>query len=215
MDKSLGYEKEYHDFFHRSLLNSNRYYGFRARYANEFYWKYFDLDGEVIEFGIGLGQNVFLNKHRAFGIDISDFCIDKCAERGIRVMKDITKLKSNNFSGVLCCHCLEHLENPAFFLKEFFRVLRHRGKLVLLLPVENHGLSAFKPSPTQHLFAWNFQTIGDLLHLVGFKVSVGKFNYATGFSKLYKLPFPLAVYLIRAMGMIMDTKELVVVAEKP
>ncbi len=215
MDKKLGYEEDYHSLFHRHLLNDSRYYDFRARYAAEFYWPFFHLSGEVMEFGVGLGQNILLNKERAFGVDISDFCIANCAGKGIRVMKDVGKVKSGSLSGVLCCHCLEHLENPAFYLREFFRVLERGGRLVLLLPVESHKIKDFKPSPTQHLFAWNLQTIGDLLALVGFKVKIGKFNYATGFSKFYYLPFGLAVYFIKTLGMVADTKELLVVAEKP
>jgi len=215
MENKLGYEKEYHNFFHRHLLDSESYYKFRARYASEMYWHHFSLDGKVMEFGIGLGQNVYSNRHRAFGVDISKFCASKCAERKIEVLDDVSKVKSSSVSGVLCCHCLEHLENPAFFLKEFFRVLKPHGRLVLMLPVENQEIGVFKPSRTQHLFAWNFQTIGDLLHSVGFDIKVGRFNYATGFSKFYKLPYPVAVYFIRAFGMLTDTKELVVVAEKP
>ncbi|MFH1332878.1 MAG: class I SAM-dependent methyltransferase [archaeon] len=215
MAEKLGYEKDYHSFFHKHLLNDERYYMFRAKYADEFYWPYFYLDGGVMEFGVGLGQNISMNKDRAFGVDISDFCARNCAERGIRVIKDINKVKSSSLSGVLCCHCLEHLENPALYLKEFFRVLERGGRLVLLLPVEPNNVSKFRPSPTQHLFAWNFQTIGDLLTGVGFRVKVGKFNYATGFLRFYNLPFSVAVYFIKTLGMLTDTKELLVVAEKP
>ncbi len=211
----VGYEELYHSFFHRHLLRSERYYRFRARYSARFYLKYFDLNADFMEFGVGLGQNIFFARNMAFGIDISDFCIKKCASRGIKVLKDIKQVKSNSLSGVLCCHCLEHLDNPAGYLKEFFRVLRPNGKLVLLLPVESHDMKPFRPSPTQHLFAWNLQTIGDLLQHVGFKFRFGKFNYATGFSRFYKLPFPLATYLIKAVGMIADTKELLVVVKKP
>ncbi len=215
MGEKLGYEKDYHSFFHKHLLNDERYYIFRARYAAKFYWPFFHLSGDVMEFGVGLGQNICLSKDRAFGVDISDFCIANCAERGIKVLKDVGKVKSGSLSGVLCCHCLEHLENPIFYLKEFFRVLEPGGRIVLLLPVEPQKVRDFKPSPTQHLFAWNLQTIGDLLTLVGFKVKLGKFNYATGFSKFYRLPFGLAVYLIKTLGVLTDTKELLVVAEKP
>lgn len=215
MVDKIGYEELYHSFFHRHLLRSERYYRFRAKYSVYHYLKYFDLNAGIMEFGVGLGQNIFFARHRAFGIDISDFCVKKCADRGIKVIKDIKQVKSNSLSGILCCHCLEHLDNPTGYLKEFFRVLKLNGKLVLLLPVEPNDMKPFIPSPTQHLFAWNLQTIGDLLQHVGFKFRFGKFNYATGFSKFYKLPFPLAVYLIKAVGMMSDTKELLVVVKKP
>ncbi len=215
MAANLGYEKEYHDFFHKHLLTDEKYYKFRAKYSNENYWPYFDLDGKVLEFGIGLGQNVYFNRHRAFGVDISKFCASKCADREIEVLEDISSVKAASVSGVLCSHCLEHLENPAFFLREFLRVLKPGGKLVLLLPVEGQDIKRFEKSPTQHLFAWNFQTIGELLSLVGFNVRFGKFNYATGFSKFYRLPYGLANYMIRTVGLLADTKEMVVIAEKP
>lgn len=214
MKKNLGYEQEYHDLFHKHLLNNEGYYLFRARYARKFYWKFFGPQDKVMEFGVGLGQNIFLNRDRAFGVDISNFCARQCANRGIKVVKDITKVKSDSLSGVLCCHCLEHLDSPDLFLREFFRVLKLGGRLVLLLPVEEHEVGGFMPSATQHLFAWNFQTIGNLLHKAGFKVRLGRFNYATGFSRFYDLPFPVAVYLIKVLGFLTDTRELLVVADK-
>ena len=82
------YEDKYHGFVHKNLLENSQYYQFRAKYASKIYWKY--LKGKVLEFGAGLGQNIFLHKDTAEGVDVSDFSIDFCKKKGIKVTKNIS-----------------------------------------------------------------------------------------------------------------------------
>lgn len=202
--------------FHKKLLSDIKYYLFRARYADKIYWKYFEnsKNGKFIEFGCGMGQNIFMHKKNSTGIDISNFAIKQCKKKGINVIKDIKKIDSGSIEGIICCHVLEHLEEPAYYLREFLRVLKKGGKLVLVLPAnKNEGIKApdFK---AWHLYAWTVSAIWALLHTVGFKVKIAKFNYAFGFSLFYKLPLPFAMAVLKSSGYLRNQKEMIIVAEK-
>ena len=208
------YEREYHSSVHKNLLLKKRYYYFRAKCANKFYLRY--LKGKVLEFGCGLGQNIFLQRKRSFGVDISEFALEECKKRGIGASKDISKVKNESFDGVLGCHVLEHLKNPYETVEEFYRVLKKKGRLVVVLPYskKNKPVKGFKSDIAKHFYNWNFYSINELLTAVGFKVKVNKFNYAHGYSKVYEFPFNLSLILLRFLGKIRDKKEMIIVGEK-
>src|SRR3989344_8154277 len=148
----MKYTKKYHTEFHKYLLENKKYYLLRAQYADKVYWKYFKnvKNGTFLEYGCGLGQNIFLHKSNTIGLDISNFCINECNKRGIKT----TKIINGKFDGILCCHVLEHLENPHFVLKKIYNSLKPKGILVLVLPIEkNEIIRQFKPTKSQHLFA--------------------------------------------------------------
>lgn len=205
------YEEKYHEEVHGNLLKKDRYYLFRAKLSKKIYWKY--LKGRVLEFGCGLGQNIFLEKESSMGVDISEFCIRECEKRGIKVFKDIKKVKEK-FDGVLCVHVLEHMNNPDQVLKDFHKVLKDNGILVLVLPepVKNKEENDFEPNIAKHLFAWNFNSINELLTENKFKVLLNKFNYGYGYSKFYKYSF--GEFLVKLAGKIRRKREMIIVARK-
>lgn len=209
------YEEEYHLKFHKNLLTNKEYYIFRAKISEKVYWKY--LKGKVLEFGCGLGQNIFLHKEDSIGIDISNFCIKECEGKGIKVVRDIKKIKKDSIDSILICHCLEHLENPIKILKEIYMILKKGGKIIVVLPVptsRNKPIKNFKSDIAKHIFSWDFNSINELLSYVNFKVELNKFNYGYGYSKFYKLPFNLGYLFSKLIGFLMNKKEMIVVAEK-
>jgi len=211
----MNYEEEYHKFVHKNLLKDKKYYLFRAKYAKKTYLKY--LKGNnILEFGCGVGQNIFLVKEKAIGIDVSDFCIEECNKKEIKTQKKTEKLKSGSFDGIITVHCLEHVKNPDYYIKEFYRLLKKDGLLVVVLPVvsKNKPEKKFIPNVAQHLYAWNFNAFNELLHHNGFKIKINKFNYANGFSVFYRLPFKFAVLMIKLFGWIRRRKEMIIVAQK-
>ncbi|MAF50478.1 MAG: hypothetical protein CMH64_00130 [Nanoarchaeota archaeon] len=204
------YEKNYHEVVHGNLLKNGKYYLFRAKCSQK-YWKY--LRGNVLEFGCGLGQNIFLNKEKSVGVDVSEFCIDKCKERGIKVFKNLKDVKAK-IDSILCVHVLEHLRNPDAILNEFYNSLEKGGTLVLVLPEfsKNIVYKSFKPNIGKHLYGWNFGYINELLHLNGFNVVKNQFNYGGGYSMFYKYPFGES--LVKGFGKLMKKREMIIVAKK-
>ena len=208
------YEKSYHTIIHKNLLENEKYYLFRAKCADRFYWKC--LSGKVLEFGCGLGQNIFLHKENCLGIEISEFALNECKKRNINVQKDIKKIKSGDFDGILCVHVLEHLKNPYETIEEFYRILKKSGIMVLVLPYSKNykPVKSFKSDVAKHIYNWNFSSINELLNCVGFKIKLNEFNYAFGYSKLYKLSFQIAIILLTLFGRLVGRREMIIVAEK-
>ena len=209
-----NYEGDYHRIIHKHLLQDEKYYLFRAKHATKSYWMY--LNGKVLEFGCGIGQNIYLQKDKAIGLDISDFCKNECEKRGINIIQNSRKIKNDSFDSILACHVLEHMENPAETLREFHRLLKDGGRLVLVLPVSCHNkpYRDWKSDRSKHLFQWNFAAINELLHFIGFKIKLNKFNYAYGHSVFYKLPFLIGYNSLQLVGFLRNRKEMVIVAYK-
>ena len=132
----------------------------------------------------------------------------------VGLCKAFKTLPDNSFDGVLCCHVLEHLENPAHFLRQFLRVLKKGGRLVLVLP--NNGKNTVREPDFRagHLYGWIIPSIWNLLHVVGFKVRLARFNYASGFSRFYKLPLQLSLFALKLTGYLRRQKEMLLIAEK-
>ncbi len=211
MDKH--YDEMYHRKLHKNLLENKQYYLFRADYAAETYLKY--LKGRIFELGCGLGQNIYKIKEKATGIDIAGFAVKECKKRGINAVSDIDKL-NGEYDGCLSVHVFEHLENPSSYLEKINDKLNNNGRIVLVLPVfkKNTPENGYKKDVSSHLYYWNFNAINLLLARHGFRILHNEFNYARGFSLFYKLPYRLAKLLIKILGLVTNTKEMIIVAEK-
>ena len=205
------YEEEYHSVVHNHLLDKD-YYLFRAKCADKFYWKHIK-EGKVLDFGCGLGQNIFLHKDVSVGYDVSKFAIDKCREKGIETKEKFVK---DEFDGVLCVHVLEHLKNPYETLSKIYNLLKENGRLVIVLPysLTNKPVKEFKRDIAKHFYNWNFNSVNELLNDVGFKIKLNKFNYAYGYSRLYRLPFGIAIVLLKLLGRLNNRREMIIVVEK-
>jgi ubiquinone/menaquinone biosynthesis C-methylase UbiE len=102
------------------------------------------------------------------------------------------KFAGSSFDCILFLETIEHVENPAAFLKEFYRLLKPRGFLIISIPnalsYQNIILNAFlylsrtgrqrtkvinteKPetgTQTDHIYSWDFDTLYRLLCRCGF-----------------------------------------------
>ena len=206
------YEEEYHRKIHERLLKNRHYYMFRAGYSKKNYIGY--LKGSIFEFGCGMGQNIYLAKDHAVGFDISKFAVNECKKRGINAVNRLDKIK--NKDGCLMVHVLEHIEEPVECLMVIRSKLNNNSRIVIVLPVyrrnkpETHDYGMDK---SQHLYYWNFAAINALLKRAGFNVILNRFNYARGFSFFYTMPYWLAFALTKMLGIITNTKEMIIVAE--
>lgn len=110
---------------HAHYLSSNMYYLFRAYCARKDY-HLFLKKGKVIDFGCGLGAHMFYIKHKTIGVEISNFAINFCKRKGLKVMHYKKFIKSNiKVDNILCIHTLEHL-NPKKFLRLFKKHLKNK-----------------------------------------------------------------------------------------
>jgi len=213
----MKYEKEYHSEKHNNLYKNNDYYLARAKIAKEDYFKgIVKKDEKVLEYGCGLGQNIFLINN-CVGYDISQFALKFCREKGIRVVNDLSGLKRyGKFNVALCCQVLEHIEKPLRVLKEINAQLKEQGKLILVLPLDKWNKPNINDT-NQHLYNWNFNTITNLLIRGGFYPINYKIMRRTGFKKLmwsYKINLRFYLFLTKLVAILFGSKHMLIIAQK-
>jgi SAM-dependent methyltransferase len=108
----------------------------------EYFWKIFRKYGcnDILDAGCGLG--FFIGKAgqgvNATGIDSNKRVIEHCRQTGVNAMLgDVMNLPadySGEFDGIMCAHILEHLPDPEKAFREFSRVLKKDGILVVRVP---------------------------------------------------------------------------------
>ncbi len=94
----------------------------------------------ILDVGCGTGGNVvMLNEHgEAYGIDVSQDAVDYCHERGLDCVElgaaDELPFEDGKFDLVTALDVVEHLDDDLGALKEFRRVLRPGGKILIFVP---------------------------------------------------------------------------------
>jgi len=102
--------------------------------------KYHPKFKDVLDCGCGTGFNYpsFRDAKRVVSLDISDYALKICKKQCIPnlVKGDAQKMpfKNNTFDVVAAIELIEHLDDDRAALREFFRVLRPGGIVVLTTP---------------------------------------------------------------------------------
>jgi len=81
---------------------------------------------------------------------------------------DLNPVQDSSYGCVLACHCLEHVANPLRALKEWKRVLKEDGLLLLILPHKDGTFDWRRPvTPLAHIIEDYQNAVGenDLTHL--------------------------------------------------
>jgi len=96
------------------------------------------VKGKILDVGCNVGNFISLNPRSIIGIEKEKECLKISKERGFDVkFMDINKsinFKNNYFSAIYCSHVIEHLEKPLNVMREFYRILKVGGKLILITP---------------------------------------------------------------------------------
>lgn len=128
--------------------------GFFLKIAAEDGWQVQGL--ELMEAAVGYGRD-------RLGLDISSATLEDA------------NLPSESFDTVVMIETVEHLLDPAQTLTEAHRLLRPGGAILVTVPNQNslmrnlYGIDWSVLSPAEHLFYFTEETLGALLHKVGFQ----------------------------------------------
>lgn len=99
-----------------------------------------DRKPKILDVGCGTGANlVMLGEHgEAHGIDVSQDALSFCRERGLENVRhgaaEELPYKDGTFDLVTALDVVEHLDDDLAGLKEFRRVLRDDGRILLFVP---------------------------------------------------------------------------------
>jgi len=216
LKSTLDYEEWYHTERHNTHFNDD-YYNSRAKIAITKFFSGFDTNSRILDFGCGLGQNIFYLPN-AMGYDISKFGVEFCKKKNIKATNNLNDVPDEEFDIVISTHVLEHHPNPKEMLVQIFSKLKKGASLILVIPHEVHGIPKFELDLNQHLFMWNFQAINNLLITTGFKVVQNKYVRGAGYNKLLKLArinFNLYKTATNLISRLSGIKEMMIVAVKP
>ncbi len=214
-ENKLDYGEKYHTERHENHADK-AYYEARARIALNKFFSEIDKNSKLLDYGCGLGQNIFYLPN-AQGYDISDFGLEFCRQKGLKVTDNLSDLENEGFEVVFSSHVLEHHPHPRTMLEEIREKLQPGKTLILVIPFERHGKGKFELDLNQHLYNWNFQNINNLLLTCGFKIRKNKYIRGAGYHRLLflsKLNFGLYRFATNLVSRLFGIKEMMVVAEK-
>jgi ubiquinone/menaquinone biosynthesis C-methylase UbiE len=126
-----------------------------------------EFHGRILDVGCGIGEFLELYKN-SYGIDMNCLAVKYCNDKGLKCsLGSAYKIpfKNNFFDGVLCSNVLEHLKRPEIALREFRRVLKKRGKLIIIVPTK----SGYKRDKT-HVKYWKESDLVDILKRYDFEI---------------------------------------------
>lgn len=129
----------------------------------------------LMDFGCGGGYllNKFNNKHK-MGFEINKSAWVECKKHNITVYDNFDDISDNSIDTIISNHAMEHVPLPLNTLKELYKKLISKGKIIIVIPCEQPTENSFYYKPNdinQHLHTWCPMTFGNLATLAGFKVT--------------------------------------------
>lgn len=151
----------------------------------------------ILNIGSGTGgNNLMLEKYGSVrGIDKSEEAAAHAKKRGYETtIADATSIPflENSFDIAVALDVLEHIQDESEALKEWLRVLRPGGKLIISVPAYQ-WLWSFHDEALHHFRRYTASGLNRTLNLAGFKVL--KRTYAIVFS----LPIIVTYRLLRSV----------------
>ena len=172
-------------------LNENDLKNYDEYSSEDAFLRYFkgrDYWGDtVIDFGGRIGEKTRKIKNVTV-VEIAEDSRRYMKEHGIRHTADIEAFKNGSVDLIFASHVLEHLSDPYEYLIKFKNKLKKGGKLILILPVEDHrerGPEYYDENG--HMYCWNIKTINTLLRHVGLKVRESRVSCSCGLAGIIRI----------------------------
>ncbi len=118
------------------LLEENKYNEIKLEKLRRFFPK----NQKVLDYGCGDGTvtEILSKENTAIGVDISKMAIEICRKKGLDCRQiDVGKkldFAGNYFDRIFCLETIEHVFDTEALLKEFRRLLKKNGTLIVTTP---------------------------------------------------------------------------------
>ncbi|MGO9203698.1 MAG: class I SAM-dependent methyltransferase [Limisphaerales bacterium] len=172
------YDGAYYKLHFGRLLADDAYFALKGRFWKKAIGALWPVNDGcwMLDYGCGLGQITAAFEGCEY-YDVAEFSRTFVGRKGKRVYGSVAEIPEARFDLVLSSHSLEHALSPAEELKRFARWAKDRGVLILILPIERDAGRHLEVDANNHLFAWTFQTIANLLHATGWQPCRQDFIY--------------------------------------
>jgi len=165
-------------------------------------------DEIILDAGCGNGDLALkiAKKSKVFAVDISKnafFCAKNKTQKNLTFLKmniEHLKFKNKMFDKIVCVETLEHVLHPEKVLKEFSRVIKQKGKLILTYPTidktiiaktENFFRIRSLTNVSEHMTEWDYNAVIKKLEKYNFKFieakgiffDLGRLNFIKKISK--------------------------------
>ena len=158
---------------------------------------------KILDAGAGSGRILCSLKlagfEKLYAIDLEEKMKDTFSEIGVEfrvadLEKDKLEFPSNFFEAIIAKNVIEHLNDYENMMREFYRILKKRGYLVLITDDWRKTYKIFWRDPT-HKHPYDKEAIERLLRIYKYKIvwsSSFLTKYGIGKLKLYRLIHKLA-----------------------
>lgn len=162
-------------------MNKFRLAGTDERPINIVYYflkDYFQDGKKIVDVGCGVGRHIKLMPHNSVGIDVVMPPKDLTLNYNI-ISYDLNigglPFHDNSIDVLFSSHVIEHLRSPYDALKEFHRVLKRGGVLLIGVPNPNCLFFDFyaiskEQDWSEHLYAWDIRQARRFITNCGFYV---------------------------------------------
>ena len=152
----------YNQMRYPKTYDSNRL--FNIRFAEWIHTRFFKKPGKVLDIGSGRGWLL-----EGFSkLNYETYGTDKDSD-GTDLDKDKLKFQPSKFDYIISKDTIEHLNNPCNLLKESYRLLKSKGKIIIITPgAETMTFGEFYSEYT-HKTPFTKKALRQALQLHGFK----------------------------------------------
>ena len=186
----MNYDQDYYQTVYQQHINQNDYH---FKLSKFYMYNIFESNGvdlqnkKVLDYGSGPGHLTLSIMADCY--DISPYITDYLLQHKRVAYASNKDIPAEYYDCILNSHSLEHCEAPLNELQLMHQKLKSNGFLALILPIEKiPGNRTSQKDMHQHLYAWNFQNITNLLILAGYQILQQKIIYGpTGLKYLKDL----------------------------
>lgn len=166
--------KEWYNCLYTRVIDVSDYTDYEGNVVQEF------IKGEkVVELGVGAVKTV----PRAVGVDMIAKGQPIPSLMGAPasvadIVADVTKkmpIKDSEFDCLIARHILEHTQDTVETLKEWSRIVKKGGRLIIVVPNEEDGSTI--PMNPEHKHSFTPSSLTSLVQLLGMKVLETRKNY--------------------------------------
>jgi len=152
------------------ILGETDYFFYESSYSFYLHFKQNPNWGDVVvDFGGRLGEKTRMIKNVVV-VEIDSGAREWMKKNNINCVKRIDSFPDNSIDTIYASHVLEHLEEPASYLKKFHKKLKKGGTLILVLPQEPILFEHKRIDPNGHIYCWRFKSINTLLNNLNFEL---------------------------------------------